>query len=198
MANTNTVKSLVSGSIQNTLAALSLGTSTTETTFSVNGNSTAGIASKPAVLVLPDLQTASPFVWDSGKPFLLRAWGTCTTGATTNLTLKLYQVPSSIVTAGTASTVGNDNIVATSTARAVNSTTAPFYLEAVLQWDSVGKAIKGQATFEINNLVDAYAATTAVTSITADSELNFIISATLSVGNAANVVNLREFAAENL
>lgn len=197
MSNTNDVKAFVAGSLQNTLAPLALGASTTETGFSVNGNSVASIAAKAAVLPISN-PGLSPSFWDSGRPFLIRGWGTATTGVSTNITLKLYQVPSAIVAAGTALTLANDNGIGASTARAVNSTTAPFYFEAKLQWDSVGKALKGQISFEINNLVDVFAATTAITGLTADSELNFLVSATSSAGNAANVINLQELTIEPL
>jgi len=204
------VKGLFFGGVQGSLQALALGTSTSETSFSINGNSAVNpaIAASAAILKLPDTQPvlaigtaiASVFHWDNGRPFMIQGWGTCKTGASANLTLKLYQVPASVVSAGLAAgSVSGCNLLATSTARAVNSTTGKFIFQAELQWDSVTGLLHGCFTDTINNLLDAWAATTAVTTATlADNELNFLLSATLSSGNAANVVTLYEFAPMNV
>jgi hypothetical protein len=200
------IKGLVLGGSQGNLQALALGTSTSETAFSINGNSAANpvIAASAAILKLPDTQPvlaigtaiSSVFYWDNGRPFLIQGWGKCVTGVSANLTLKLYQVPASVVAAGLAAgSVAGCNLLATSTARAVNSTTGKFIFQAELQWDSTTGLIHGCFTDTINNLLDAWAATTAVTTATlADNELNFLLSATLSSGNAANIVTLMEFA----
>ncbi len=206
----DTLKSLVFGGSQGNLQALALGASTTETSFSINGNSAANpvIAASAGILKLPDAQPvlavgtalSSVFFWDSGRPVYLQAWGICKTGVSANLTLKLYQVPASVVAAGLAAgSVSGCNLVATSTARAVNTATQKFLFQAELQWDSVSGLLHGQFTDQISNLLDAWAATTAVTTATlADNELNFLLSATLSSGNAANVVTMQEFVAIQL
>lgn len=203
----DTLKALILGSSQGNLQALALGTSTSEASFSINGNSAANpvIAASAAILKLPDTQPASAvgtgltptFYWDNGRPFFLQGWGICTTGANATLTLKLYQVPASVVAAGlTAGSVSGCNAIATSTARTINTTTGKFIFQAELQWDSLTSKIHGQFSDEINNLLDGFAAVTSVTTATAaDNELNFLLSATLSSGNAANVVTLQEFAA---
>jgi len=195
----DTVKGLQFGTIQGAIQSLTLGTSTSETAFAVNGNSVASIAAKPAILSLPDTGIAAPFVWDNGKPFFLQAWGICTTGTNATLTLKLYQVPLSVIQAGLAvGSVSGLQVIATSTARAVNSTTGKFIFQAEMQWDSTSKLLHGQFTDEISNLLDAWTATTAVTTLAQDADLNFLLSATLSAGNAANVVNMQEFTAQPL
>jgi hypothetical protein len=203
------VKGLVFGTNQGNLQALALGTSTSETSFAVNGNTAANpnIAAAPAILRLPDTQPvlavgtaiASVFAWDFGKPFFLQGWGICTTGASANLTLKLYQVPASVVPTLALGSVSGCNLLATSSARAVNTTTKPFLVQASLQWTAVTGLLEGQFSVQIGNLLDAWAVTTETTTATlADNELNFLLSATLSSGNAANVVTLREFAPMNL
>jgi hypothetical protein len=206
LATNDTNKILIFGQNQGNLQLLSLGASTSETAFSVNGNTAANpnIAASAAIIKLPDTQPTvaigtgltPAFYWDNGRPFFLQAWGICTTGANANLTLKLYQVPASVVAAGLAAgSVTGCNLLATSTARAVNTTTGKFYFEALLQWDSISSLLHGQFSDEISNLLDAWAATTAVTTATAaDNELNFLLSATLSAGNAANAVKLMEVA----
>lgn len=200
----DTLASLVLGGSQKNLQPLALGASTAEATFSVNGNGAANpvIAVTPAILRLPDTgiipsSGASPvFFWDNGKPFYLQGWGVGVTGANATLTLKLYQVPLSVIQAGLAvGSVTGCQLLATSTARAINTTTGKFIFQAELQWDSTTKLLHGQFTDEISNLLDAWAATTAVTTLAQDADLNFLMSATYSAGNAANVVTLNEFAA---
>jgi hypothetical protein len=203
------IASLVFGGSQNNLQALALGTSTSETAFSVNGNSAANpaTAASSAILKLKDTSPvlavgttiASVFQWDFGKPFFLQAWGQLTTGASTNMTLKLYQVPASVVASGLAAgTFAGCNLLATSTARAVNSTTKSFFFEAFLQWNATTGLLEGQFSDQIGALLDAWAATTETTTATlADNELNFLLTATLSSGNAANVVKPMEFALMN-
>lgn len=215
MALVDTVQRIIAGPGVKDFASLALAASTTETAFSKNALIVAGstlVAAVPGVIQLPD-QGAVPSMWDlslnTGMPFMIRGRGFATTGATTNLTIKLYQVPSAILTAGTAATLANDNVIFTSTARAINSTTGTFTFECEnMQWNSITRVLQGRFTVTINNLTDAIAATTAVTTaaatsgtvptgqatLSADAELNFIVSATLSAGNAANVVTLQELA----
>src|SRR5262249_26119683 len=176
------IKHVKQGSGAKDLAALALGTSTTETAFSTNGATAGGItivSSAAAVLSLPG-QGQTTMAWDNGKPFGIAGWGKAVTGASTNLTLTLYQVPASILPAGTQGTLANDNSIGASTARAVNSKTGHFFFDFQLQWDSTSKIIDGvRSRITINNLTDSLAASTAVTTATAfDSELNFLLSAT--------------------
>jgi glycine cleavage system regulatory protein len=93
-----------------------------------------------------------------------------------------------------AGSVAGCNLLATSSARAVNTTTGKFLFQVELQWDSISKLLHGQFTDQISNLLDGWAATTAATTLAQDADLNFLLSATLSAGNAANVVTLFEFA----
>lgn len=190
-----TTSRLVAGAQKGQIQALALGTSTSETAFSVNGvilGANTPIAAVGAALPLSNQGVVVSY-WDLGRPFSIIGWGDCVTGTNANLTLKLYQVPASIIAAGTQATLANCNLIATTTARAVNTTTGKFYFKAILHWDATSKLIHGIFKDFISNLFDAYAAVTAVTTATAtDAELNFMFSATLSAGNAANVVNLQE------
>jgi hypothetical protein len=179
----------------------------------VNGNTAVNpnVAAAPAILSLPDTQPATAigtgltpaFYWDKGKPFLIQGAGICKTGVSANLTLKLYQVPASILATLANGSVAGCNLLASSSARAVNSTTGNFIFQAELQWNAVTGVLGGAFTDTIinpsNSLVDPLAAVTVVTTATlADNELNFLLSATLSSGNAANAVTLMEFAAMNV
>lgn len=204
MANVDTNKIIIAGGGIRNIAPLALGTSTSETSFSYNSlviGSTTPFASAPAIMPVSD-QGAVPSQYDGGRPYLITAWGNIVTGTSTNITLKLYQVPFASLATLANGSVSGLNVLCASTARAVNSTTGKFFLQATLQWDSTTRLIHGQFTDQISNLLDSPAATTAVTtavnSVAADLELNFIMSATSSSGNAANVVNLVEFGIQPL
>lgn len=202
-------KGLFLGILQGQLQPLALGASTTETTFSVNGNNAANpvIAAAPAILKMPDTAlavpvgggTVTPFVYDNGRPFFIQAWGVCTTGTTANLTIKLYQVPYAILGTLAVGSVTGCNLILASSARAVNTTTGSWLYQAELQWNSTSKLLTGSATDTINSgPIDAWAATNIITTTAQDADLNFIVSATLSAGNAANVVTMQECAAQQL
>jgi hypothetical protein len=189
MANSNTIASLISGSLQGCIAPLAIGASTTETVFSMSKNPITGGGGGPAIVSAGEGNV--PSYYTGGRPFKVTAYGTVTTGASETLVLKLYQVPAAIVASGTGGTVVNDNLVKTSTARTVATTTAPFLIDATFQYSPDGRLV-GSASFTINGLVDVGAATTIVTGMTSDGDLNFAVSATMGTGNAADVVVLNE------
>ena len=204
MSNVNTIQEFVQSSfspgLQGTLAPLALGVSTTETLFSLNPNALIPtLGGGVAVLRLIDQGSVpSAFTTTPVKGIKVRALGSVTTGGTTNITLKLYQVTNAQIAAGIAVTGFTAQAVAASTARAVNSTTAPFYLEAFLQYDPVSNRITGKFEDIINGLFDAPAASTIVTGLLAENDVNFVLSATSSAGFAANVVNLQELSIEQV
>lgn len=133
-------------------------------------------------------------IWQSGQPFRVRAFGTITTGTTTNVTLKLYQVPASIVAAGTSATLANDNALNSSGTFAVNTTSTNFEMIAELQWDITSKKLTGTIKWSVGGTIVAEAEVTVVTTATAlESELNFLLSATFSAANAANVLQVQRF-----
>lgn len=201
MATNDTSNRLVFGTGAKDLAALAIGTSTTETSWSTNGltiGSATPIAAAPGILRVND-QGQTPMYWDFGRPFKLTAWGTITTTDSETAALKLYQVPASILTTLASGSVASCNAMGASTARTIGTTTASFLFEAKLQWNSTSSLLHGQFSVEINNLLNVYAATTAVTTATAlDTELNFILSLTMGTGSAGNTATLREFAIENI
>jgi hypothetical protein len=199
MANANTIASLVAGTGQPFLAPLKLGTSTTETLFS---NNTGVVATTlgGGVAILSAFQAQVPSFYANGQTIRIRGIGTVTTGTSTNLTLTLYNgTAAQLAVAGgvpaTSFTLGS---LKASSARAVNTATAPFYVDGLFQFDAVGGRLVGQVGFEINGIVDANAASTIITGMVNDQDLNFLLSATLSSGNAANVVNLQEFSIERV
>lgn len=213
MPNINTIAYQSAGTIQNTfpIPSLTNAIGTTETAFSLQANAFAaavGVTSGGGVIPL-SVPAASQQVgysnvaadtWISGRPFRLRAFGVMTGGTTENMTLKLYQVPQSVLAAGTQGTVpGSNNQLASSGAVAVNSTSSNFEMTAELQWDSVSKKLTGTAKFSFAGTIVAEAEISVVTTVTANvNELNFILSWTFSASNAGNLVTLQFFEMEQV
>jgi hypothetical protein len=192
----------VLSTIQNTIAPLTNAVAgTTATAFSLNS----GAVSLGGGGVIP-LALGNPGRFaGTGKKLGLYATGQCITGTSANLTLKLYEVPLSVIVAAgfssnntsllSATTFTGWNLLATSTARAVNTTTGTWSLNATLQLAAVGTTYTLQGTFEdiINDLYDTRAAITAATALVGEQDLNFVMVSTLSASNASNVNTMTEF-----
>lgn len=212
MANVNTIKEQsqtlpTPSTIQNTIAPLTNAVAgTTATAFSLNS----GAVSLGGGGVIP-LALGNPgYFAGTGKKLRVRATGQMTSGVSGTLTLKLYEVPASAIAAAGFSqnntsllsnqTFTNWNLLATSTARAVNSTTAAWELVAEVQLAQVGTAYSLMGTFKdtINDLFDAEAAITAATGLVGEPDVNFVLVATFSASNAANVNTMTEFSIEQI
>lgn len=127
-----------------------------------------------------------------GKAFDLLIAGIITTGAASTVTAKLYAVPSAVVQAGTAGTLGNDTVLSSSGGVTQNTSSAPFIIRARAIFDSTTGKLTGQATFLINNTIVAEAAfSNVVTGISGanDPILGFLITFTMSGGAGAVTVN---------
>jgi hypothetical protein len=207
MADNNTIKTQIqtlptNTTIQNSIAPLTNAVaSTTATAFALNS----GAVSLGGGGVVP-LAIGNPGVFfGSGKKFKVAARGQCITGTSATLTLKLYLVPATaIATAGFSSnnvsllsqtTFTNWSLVATTTARAINTATGDWDFQAELQLTQAGTTGSLMGTFKdtINGLFDAEAAVTIVTGLVGEADLNFVIVSTLSAGNAANINTMTEF-----
>lgn len=174
---------------------------TTAVPFSLNANPISASGGGVIPLSMP------PGIQPGGGPFRLRAKGTAITGGNYTLQLGIYQVPNAIIQAGTQATLANLHVVELSTARAINTTTAPWSIEALLTWDPIGSVLQGYASFLINNLLDAATAVTAVTLVApvtsvpgADVswDLNFVITALFGTTSAANIAWMNEFSLEGV
>lgn len=208
--NINTIAYQSAGPNQNNIAPNTNAQGTTETAVSLQSNpfSTAvGITLGGGVIPLAVPGTSSTLqgtnvasgLWTAARPFRLRATGTITTGTTTNVTVKLYQVPASVLAAGTQATLANDNNLSSSGAVAVNTTSTNFEMVAELQWDITSKKLTGTAKFSFAGTIVAEAEITVLTTATAsEGELNFILSTTFSAGNAANVLQVQTFEIEQV
>lgn len=131
----------------------------------------------------------------ANRCFRVRACGRVTGGTTTNFTVGLYFATSTYITAGTHGTLANDTLLKASTARAVDSASHQWFVEADLMLDETSEKIQGVCCHMIANLYDVKAALTNVpTSVDPEDEGNgFVIAGTFSSGNASNVAYCDEF-----
>ncbi len=130
-----------------------------------------------------------------GHPFGVRLVGKATTAGSYTFLPKIYQVPQSIVLAGTQGTVANDHVVAALAATAIATATQNFLIEAEFLWDSTSKILNGYLTAaQINGVniapnagtAGTLVATTQITSVGIN-DLNFIPSFTFGTAGANSV-----------
>ena len=159
-------------------AAVLSNISTTETIFKNNADSSAA-----CIVYAPG---SSRF---SGKAFRVRAAGVCSTAVSTNVTIQLQS--------GVSTTVGSNTDIEASTARAVNSTTSSWQIEAIVIPEPGRDVLGGKGWAVVNNLVDAEAALDNAASFNPDNEaLGFVVTVTFSSGDAANTATMNEFVVE--
>lgn len=122
------------------------------------------------------------------RPFRIKVWGRSTTGASTNLTIKLYL-----------GTTSGTNL-ATSGACAVNTVSANWYMSVLVQVDSVSQKLQGIIE---EGWINATAIATAVltTGATAvdpaiEGTTTFTVSGTHSASNAGTTSVLEGFELE--
>lgn len=124
------------------------------------------------------------------KPFEVSASGYITAAAAENVTLNLYS--------GTSTTPGSNTLIKTSGAQAIaGAASFPFWIKARLIYDSVSGKLQGTIQFLVNNVLVAEGAiTNVVTGISnvKNPVVSFALSVTFSVANAANLLNVADFA----
>jgi hypothetical protein len=157
------------------LPSADLGNATSETIFKKTGT-TVSKCNLPANSEL------------SNTMFKVRAAGKVTGGTTTNFTLTLYF--------GFSSTIGSNTAIEASTARAVNSVSANWFIEACCMWDDASNKIAGYGRSMINNLYDVEAAlNNQITGADpdADTELGFTVTGLFSATSAGNAAIMTVF-----
>lgn len=158
------------------------GTGTSETTFSTDGTI-------PAILKLPSsAQLCGVGGQKLSATFKVIACGRVTTGASFNVTIKMYF--------GTSLTPGSNTAIATTGAVSVATTSQNWRLEAVLTWDSTSNRINGWYAGHLGaTVVTPTTITNAIASADPDggTPLGFAVTFTLATGNASNTVNLDWF-----
>jgi len=198
VSNASTIRRQVSGTQQLTLAPLS-GTviTTTATPFSLNNN---GLTLTGGGII-PLSAGVTNLYAGTGQVIWIHAAGTITgaTAASTTLLIGLYEVPASslpfastVVTTANVVTAGGVLIAAT-TGLTVDTASDSWSLDAYVQLSASG-TLDGWFQAQISNATTvARAATTVVTGLVGEQDLNFLISATLGTAETGVVLTLNEF-----
>ena len=167
----------------------------------VDFNQNAAISSqsygrKNAVFTPPPFFSNSTF--DLGRPFRLRVQGNATVLPTTvtaspnTLLVNIYNGTAITATYKiTAMTAGISNASTTA------NLTGQFYIEALVQWDSVTQTISGVYDGNIGNTIKAQTALTNQVAVTAASKLIFTPTVVFGSG-AGGTVNIVEFAVDQV
>ena len=189
MANANTVRQQVVGTIQLTLAPLLAATiGTTKTAFQLNNNA----ISLTGGGVIPIAAGVTGLYQGTGRTLKVSATGTIVGTTSTTVILELYEVPASVIAAGlTATSFTNWNGIKTSSTRTLGQTIASWNFDARVQLDAGGN-LTGSATDTIDSQLDIYAQFTAITGLTGEADLNFAVVATFG-GSGAVSITMDEF-----
>ena len=192
MSNASTIRRQISGTQQLTIATLSLATiTTTETVFQLNNN---GLTLTGGG-VIPLSAGVTGLYQGTGQVLWLHAVATaagCTAGTT--FILELYQVPAANLATVTSATVVNDtlaNTLGSSATVTLANTAASINLDAYVQLDSNGN-LSGYLRSNGEDDDTAEAATTLVTGLVGEQDLNFVISVVAAV-HAVGTITLNEF-----
>src|SRR5271157_5283183 len=212
MANDNTIKSLIYGTLQKNLATLKSSViSTTATAVQLQTNPVTLVGGGVAVLSLgapgqsylatQGQSETSAGYQGTGKVLRVKLAGH-TTGAIgdEDLTITLYEIPQAIIDAGS---VGGAlfqdftgwHALGASTSQAIDAVATNFTYVSDLQLSTTGR-LTGQFSDLINSVLDAQAAVTAVAGLVGEQDLNFAVVLKLSTGTTGTVLYLDEFSIE--
>ena len=122
--------------------------------------------------------------WDGGR-FKVSIWGKVTTKASCNVTVA--------IACQTSTTYASGNLIATTGAIAVNTTSQNFFLEADCIWDSVTAAINGLLKGQVANTAVSQAALTNAVAVTGVTGLNFCPAVTFSDATAGTQMSITGF-----
>jgi len=143
---------------------------TTETAFT-NAAGTSALAYIPGQSIV------------ANKPFRIRAYGRCTGGTTTNVTIAIYLQSATTLTSG--------NKVATTGAIACNSASGNWSLIVDAQIDSTSKKVNGRYSGWLNaTAVAAAVISNQVSQDPTGADLPVMASSTFSASNSGNVATL--------
>lgn len=131
------------------------------------------------------------------KKLVVRASGKVVTGAVCNITAQLLAIVGPVPAANPL-TPASYTVIAASTARAVNTTSCPWAIEATLYFDSTSGKLHGFVDAVVNNNIDNHIALSNVltglsgAAGSAEPVITIVASLTFSATNAANVGNCAE------
>lgn len=198
MPNASTIRRQISGTQQLTLAPLSGTTiTTTATPFSLNNNALTLTGGG----IIPLSAGVTGLYQGTGQVLWLHLQGSLTGGALTTLIITLYQVPaaslplaSTVVTSANLVTAGATLIATGATGTLGSTETAgAFSLDAYLQLDAQGNLQGWFQSQTFNSTTGAKTATTVVTGLVGEQDLNFVAAAQLGVAETGVIVTLNEF-----
>lgn len=213
MANTNTIKSQISGTLQNFFSTTGITyavSTSTETMFTLNAGLVTGTGGGVIPLSLGNpgeyynatgiQQTSFTPGWQ-GRELKVRAVGSVTAGAGMSLTIKIYQITAAQIAAGTTTATsfatGTTNI-ATTGSLSVASVSTNFELEAWIQLSTTG-LLNGRQIGHVNATAVASAVlTNQASGLVGEADLNFFVTAAWSAGSSSGSVILNEFAIEQV
>lgn len=155
----------------------------------VGNLTTEQVIANPVNVAVPLLVAIPSKSGTEGKPFTVSASGYINAAVAENVTVNLY--------AGSSLVPGNNTLLKSSGAQAYAAAAEnPFYLKAKLIWDSVTGKLTGTVKFFINGVLVAEAAvanTVGGLSNVNNPVVQFALSVTFSVANAANQLTVNDF-----
>jgi hypothetical protein len=200
MSNASTIRRQIAGTQQLTIAPLS-GTviTTTATPFSLNNNALTLAGGG----IIPLSAGVTGLYQGTGAVIWIHAAGTLTggTASSTSLIITLYEVPASalplastVVTSANLVTAGGVLIATSGTGTLSTTETAgTFFLDALVQLDAQGNLYGTFNSQVLGTISTASQATTIVTGLVGEQDLNFVLAAHLGGTEAGVIVNLNEF-----
>ena len=198
MSNASTIRRQISGTQQLTIAPLSGTTiTTTETVFQLNNNAltlTGGGYIPLSAGVTGLYQGTGQVLW-----IHIAGQMTATTANVATLIIKLYQISAAnlpLPSTDTSSTVtGLSTLIATGATGTLSAgaTAGSFSLDAYVQLDAQGNLDGWFQSQTFASTTGAKTATTIVTGLVGEQDLNFFVTATLGVAETGNIIALDEF-----
>lgn len=177
MPNSNTIaQAKIAGGYG---ASDTLGASSTSETQFTKG-------SKLIVLAVPGAEVGN-------MPIRIKMWGRVTGGTTTNFTASVYN--------GKETTIGSNTSIATTGAKAVNSTSGSFLLKIEGVWDSTSKMLMGNMTGHVAGTTVAQAIISSVATpnaTPADNTIYLSSTLTFSGSHASNAAVLDGFEVDRM
>lgn len=200
MSNASTIRRQISGTQQLTLAPLSGTTiTTTATPFSLNNNALTLAGGG----IIPLSAGVTGLYQGTGQQIWIHAAGTVTATSANVLTFipTLYQVPaaslplaSTVVTSANLVTAGATLIATGATGTfASGQTTGSFSLDAYVQLSANGNLEGWFQSQTFSSTTGAKTATTIVTGLVGEQDLNFVLAGQFGVAETGDIANLNEF-----
>ena len=164
---------------------------TTATAFQLNNNA----ISQTGGGVIPIAAGVTGLYQGTGRVLHVAATGTITgaTSGSTTLNIKIYEVPAAIIAEGlTPTSFTGWNSVCASGAKAITGTSGSWSIDARVQLDNAGN-LDGSFQAQIDSAaITSPAATTQVTGLVGEADLNFAVVAAVGTDASTGLVTMDE------